>query len=476
MISACDNRSTIVAIASSTAPAVRGIVRIAGDEAVQVLSAMMPTAETGSKYHAQQAALASVHRPTRIDVTLHLGQPLGLLDVVALVWPTVKSYTGLPSVEIHTFGSAPILESIVQAATRGGARPAGPGEFTMRAFLAGRLDLPQAEAVLGVIDATSRDQLDAALTQLAGNVSAPLRQVRDDLLDLLADIEAGLDFVEEDISFIDDAAIRLRLTAAAEVVDRTRQQMSTRHRSTAAIDIVLRGAPNAGKSSLLNALAGRPVALVSDVAGTTRDVVWVETSILGQPVRMLDTAGVEDVDDEISRQSQQAASDSQRTALLALWCVDHRLIGDDETPEQTPEAALAIDPIQTIGVATQCDRDCDQPYERRLQSLRSRGWITTSAATGEGLDELRDRIAELLHQQTQSAELGVSATAIRCADSLRRSADALQSALSMLAEQTGHEWVAGEIRFALSGIAEVTGEIYTDDILDRVFSRFCIGK
>lgn len=476
MISARDNRCTIVAIASSTAPAVRGIVRIAGDEALRVLSAMMPAAQSGANYQAQHAVLAALRRPTRIDVTLDLGDSLGLIDVVALVWPTAKSYTGLPSVEIHTFGSAPILESIVESATRFGARPAGPGEFTMRAFLAGQLDLPQAEAVLGVIDATSRDQLDAALTQLAGNVSAPLKQVRDDLLDLLADIEAGLDFVEEDISFIDDAAIRRRLMAAAEVVERTRQQMSTRHRSTAAVDIVLRGAPNAGKSSLLNALAGRPVALVSDVAGTTRDVVWVETSIGGQPVRMLDTAGVEDVDDEISRQSQQAASDSQRTALLALWCVDQRMIGDDETPEQTPQATFAVDPILTLGVATQCDRPSEQPAEQRLQSLRSHGWIPTSAASGEGLDDLRDRIVELLHQQTQSAELGVSATAIRCTDSLRRSADALRSALSMLDDQTGHEWVAGEIRFALSGIAEVTGEIYTDDILDRVFSRFCIGK
>ena len=478
MISARDNRCTIVAIASSTAPAVRGIVRIAGDEALQVLSAMMPAAQSGANYQAQHAALAALRRPSRIDLTLNLGDPLGMIDVVALVWPTAKSYTGLPSVEIHTFGSAPLLESIVQAATRCGARPAGPGEFTMRAFLAGRLDLPQAEAVLGVIDATSRDQLDAALTQLAGNVSAPLKRVRGDLLDLLADIEAGLDFVEEDISFIDDAAIRRRLTAAGEVVQRTRQQMATRHRSTAAVDIVLRGAPNAGKSSLLNALAGRSVALVSDVAGTTRDVVWVETSINGQPVRILDTAGVEDVDDEISRQSQQAASDSQRTAMLALWCVDHRTIGENQTAEQTPLSTLSVDPIGTIHVATQCDRGhtSSEDAAKRLNSLRQCGWVTTSAATGAGLDDLRDRVAELLLQQSQSSELGVSATAIRCADSLRRSADALQSALAMLDDQTGHEWVAGEIRFALSGIAEVTGEIYTDDILDRVFSRFCIGK
>lgn len=490
MISGGDSRSTIVAIASSTAPAVRGIVRIAGDDAVRILASMSPGFDPDS-----------IVAPTVTEVEIELGQPLGKLDVMALVWPGTQSYTGSPSVEIHTFGSAPLLEAIVNAAVSAGARPAGPGEFTMRAFLAGRLDLPQAEAVLGVIDAENRDQLDAALTQLAGNVSQPLRKVRDDLLDLLADLEAGLDFVDEDIRFIEDDEVRARLAAAGEFVAGAASQMSARHRSTAAIDVILRGEPNAGKSSLLNALAASPVALVSDVAGTTRDVVWLETTIGNHPVRFLDTAGFEqtvsvdavsvdgesvdgesgsgenfDAEDEIRRQSQSAAEQSQRTAAVTLMCVDRGIGGADDGVDNdtaNDNADRAGDGRVTLAVATQCDRIGD---ESRLGQLRRRGWIVTSAATGLGLDDLRREIATELDAQVGGSELGVAATAARCGDSIRRAAGGIDAAIGLLDDCTGHEWVAGEIRLALSAIAEVTGEIYTDDILDRVFSRFCIGK
>lgn len=464
MIAIADSRSTIVAIASSTAPAIRGIVRIAGDEAVEVLQALAP--ELPSPERATRAAF-------RCDTDLHLGAPLGKVPTTALVWPGTRSYTGAPSVELHTYGSVPILEAIVAAAIRAGARPAGPGEFTMRAFLAGRLDLPQAEAVLGVIDATDRQQLDAALSQLAGNVSQPLRQVRDELLNLLADLEAGLDFVEEDIHFIDDATVATQLRGAAEVIASAAKQMAARHRGAAVSDVVLRGAPNAGKSSLLNALVGERVALVSDRAGTTRDVLWRESTIHGHPVRLIDTAGLEHERDEITRQSQLAAQESQKSAAVTLRCVPqgredapagrgHR--GRDEEPAPYPGAVIAV--------ATQCDL----ADEARWDELRADGWLVTSAVTGLGLETLRQRIAAELEAQVASAEFGVSATAARCGDTIARAAQSLQSAQQLLATQAGHEWVASEIRLALSAIGEVTGEIYTDDILDRVFSRFCIGK
>lgn len=457
MISTADPRSTIVAIASSLAPAVRGIVRLAGEDALKVLAKM-----------AADSPLPEVRRATRLDVSLDLGPPLGRLDTLALVWPGSRSYTGSPSVEIHTFGSVPVLEAVVSAAVRAGARPAGPGEFTLRAFLAGRLDLPQAEAVLGVIDAADRGQLDAALSQLAGNVSQPLSRVRDDLLNLLADLEAGLDFVEEDIAFIDDAAIEAGLRGAAAVIAEAESQMGGRHRGAAITDIILRGEPNAGKSSLLNALVGQSVAIVSDVAGTTRDVLWRETTILGQPVRIIDTAGIEAERDEITRQSQWAARESQKTAALILQCVVRGRSGGEDGVASAKQARGA----STILVATQCDLAGDEQIAR----LRRDGWIATSAVSGMGLDQLRERIAGELERQVSAAELGVSATAARCGDAIRRAGEGITAALEIVASGAGHEWVASEIRLALSAIGEVTGEIYTDDILDRVFSRFCIGK
>ena len=460
MIAVAGDRGTIVAIASSLAPARRGIVRISGDRAVEVLTTM---------------AIGFVprrgERAYREAVRLGLGVPLCQVDAAALVWPTGRSYTGSPSVEIHAVGSLPILESIVAAAIAAGARPAAAGEFTMRAFLAGRIDLTQAEAVLGVIDATDRERLDAALEQLAGNVSRPLREVRDRLLDLLADIEAGLDFVDEDIEFIDDAAIARGLRESREVIDAVAKQLRGRHRATAIPDVVLRGLPNVGKSSLLNALAGRDVAIVSDIAGTTRDVVWHELEIGEGRIRLIDTAGIEEERDEIARQSGELGRKSEREGALTLVCVD---CGDaDESVGVGGSVGVGSSTASRLMVATRCDREVDRV---RLGRLRQSGWVLTSAATGEGLGALRRRIVAALGGQVAGEELGVAATAARCGDAIGRASAGLANAAELLDRRAGHEWVAGEIRVALQAIGEVTGEIYTDDILDRVFSRFCIGK
>ena len=176
------------------------------------------------------------------------------------LWPGKRSYTGQPVAEVHTLGSPPLLEAVVRAVCRGGARPAEPGEFTLRAFLAGRIDLTQAEAVLGVIDATGNAELDAALKQLAGGLAGPLRLLRSDLLDLLAHVEAGLDFADEDLPFIKAEELLKRLDEAAAEVDRLARQLAFRGEAVVRVRVAPCGRPNAGKSSLFNALTGRPPA------------------------------------------------------------------------------------------------------------------------------------------------------------------------------------------------------------------------
>jgi tRNA modification GTPase len=453
MIGFGDARSTIVAIASATAPALRGVVRIAGDEAIEILQ----------KFVVGPLELPS--HPAPVSVRLRLAPPLAAVDAVAFVWPTAKSYTGCPSVEIHTHGSLPILEAIVTAATSAGARPAGPGEFTMRAFMNGRLDLTQAEAVLGVIDATNRKQLNAALTQLAGNVSAPLREARHQLLDMLADLEAGLDFVEEDISFIDDQTVRDGLESVLALIDSTSNNMKSNRRSESHYWVVLRGLPNAGKSSLLNALANHSIAIVSDQAGTTRDVVWKELSMGDYRVRIADTAGEESGVDEISVLSQLAAADIQAAAKILVQCRDVNQWQSTASPISAPGCSL-------IRVATKADSiGADQE-----QALIDQGWIVTSSVTGKGLTAMREAIVSLLATALDANDNGVPGTAARCADAIDRAAKSLRTAIQLLATSGGHELIAAEIRETLEAIGEVTGEIYTDDILDRVFSRFCIGK
>ena len=291
---------TIVAIGSSHQPAARGVVRLSGTQCLEVASAM-----------GIRATRSIAHR---IKTQFDLGEPLGTLPVSALIWPNARSYTGQPSVEIHAIGCLPILQSIVGRAIDSGARAARPGEFTLRAFLAGRLDLTQAEAVLGVIEAQHRGALDHALRQLAGNLSRPLEALRTELLDLLADVEAGLDFVDEDIQFISDKDLVARLRPIVASIAETREQLARRGQDRSETVVALRGLPNAGKSRLLNELTGKDAAIVADVAGTTRDVVSVTATWEGKRIRFLDTAGIEQTDGQtpLQRISAEAQEHARR--------------------------------------------------------------------------------------------------------------------------------------------------------------------
>ena len=470
MIGLRDTRSTIVAIATSASPSLRGAVRIVGDDAVDILQKMV------------SSPLSLLKRASVVPLRITLASPLGAVDAQALIWPTSRSYTGCPSVEIHTHGALPILEAIIALAVHHGARPAGPGEFTMRAFLAGRLDLTQAEAVLGVIDATSREQLDSALMQLAGNVSAPLRETREQLLNLLADLEAGLDFVEEDISFIDDKTLYDGLASALNLIESTAKKLQSHRRSEAFDWVVLRGRPNAGKSSLLNALLGEAFAIVSGQSGTTRDAVWKELSVQGYPIRLADTAGIESGEDLVTLESQQAAADIQSKASLTIHCCDATTLfeegridarGEERVLESEARAAVyGLSPDHLLCVATKGDL----LNAAESEVLRQRGWIVVSVSESHSLEILRDRIVQNLSRLSQSNETGVPATAARCADATDRAVQSLTCALNLLDLGAGHELIAAEMRQTLAAIGEITGEIYTDDILDRVFSRFCIGK
>jgi len=279
---------TICAIATAPGGAARGVVRISGVGVRTCLEHCFTSATDPDWPTAGHAAAL----PGTLQV-----EPLSTaLPCDLYYWPTAKSYTREPAAELHTIGSPPLLQAVLRSVCAAGARLAEPGEFTLRAFLGGRLDLTQAEAVLGVIDASGGEQLEVALAQLAGGVAQPLGLLRDDLLDLLAELEAGLDFVEEDISFIAADELGKRLADAGEAVGRVAAQMSQRLRANDLPRVVLIGEPNVGKSSLFNALArGAQVesALVSGSAGTTRDYLTAVIDLDGIGCELVDTAGVD---------------------------------------------------------------------------------------------------------------------------------------------------------------------------------------
>lgn len=448
---------TIVAIASPTAPAARGVVRISGGETLGVLERL--------GVHCGDRA-----KPRRYRETVDLGSPLGIIPVDVLVWPTERSYTGQPSAELHTYGSLPLLRRLVEVVLEAGGRAARPGEFTMRSFLSGRLDLTQAEAVLGVIEAEQRGSLDSALRQLSGNLSRPLEAMRSTLLDLLADVEAGLDFVDEDISFIRDEDLVARLGEIRDQLLTTWESMKAREGGASRTVIALCGEPNAGKSCLINRLAGREVAIVADVAGTTRDVVTVDVELDGLPVTLVDTAGIEESRSEVSRQSQFQSSRSATEAKLRLWCVDASRSDFSDAAEQLMRLAQERhrQPAIDLWVATKSDI-----IERNLPSEH---WIPCSAVRGDGLEELQQRIRAVLGQHDTEETGSVVGTASRCAQSLQLAHASVSRAIELTERQEGHEFVSAELRVVAHSLGEVTGAVYTDDILDRVFGRFCIGK
>jgi tRNA modification GTPase len=399
----------------------------------------------------------------------------------AYVWPTGRSYTRQPTVEIHTLGSPPLLERIAVRLLEQGARPAEPGEFTLRAFLGGRLDLTAAEAVLGVIDAPDRRQLDVALAQLAGGLARPLSALRDALLDLLAHLEAGLDFVEDDIEFISPEELTGKLAAANAAVGRLRGQMAQRRAASDLFRVVLIGRPNAGKSRLFNALAAdQGDAIVSEMSGTTRDYLSARIDCPGVPCELIDTAGIDGEGTgvldgaEIDRLARDATARCREQADLELWC-------HDATGAAGPADALdARRGPPRVLVLTKIDLcKCDErAYDPHLTSAGGDmvATVATSGATGEGLDRLREQIAAVATLGRNDAACAVDATALRCRDSLRRAARSLHRAWELASSKSGEELVAAEVRTALDELGTVVGEVFTDDILDRVFSRFCIGK
>ena len=454
---------TIAAIASPPGGAARGIVRLSGPAAWHCIA----------NYFQPNVPLATF--PHAVAGVLRLPELNAPLPCDVYLWPGVRSYTGQPVVEIHTIGSPPLLELLLRALCASGARLAGPGEFTLRAFLAGRIDLTQAEAVLGVIDAADPREFSAALAQLAGGLAAPLSQLRDALLNLLSHLEAGLDFADEDLPFITRDELGRQLAGAASSVAAIAQQMASRGETAAIARVALVGRPNTGKSSLFNALLGKQGALVSDHPGTTRDYLVAELDLDGVKCQLIDTAGTflplplgEGRDEGapshgIALAAQSAATQQRRAAHAQVLCIDSTRMTDDWERGELGQAADS----RRIVALTKCDAprrtDCAHPA------------LETSSLTGAGVDALRRE----LRRATLAASGGqgdvVAATASRCAASLQLAGECLQRARGIVFTG-GDELITAEVRVALDELGKVVGAVYTDDVLDRIFSRFCLGK
>ncbi len=477
----------------------------------------------------------------RQDVAKTPPEPPRLVRCALFYWPAKRGFTGQRAVELHLPGAPPILDAAVRSiCSTGNARLAKRGEFALRAFLNGRIDLTQAEAILGAIDARSDGELQTALEQLAGNLSRAFGALRETLFDVLCNLEAGFDFVEEDIEFVSTDEIRAQLENAISQIDETLARTRSRGTLDRAPRVVLAGLPNAGKSSLYNRLVQTfgaskdatetAAALVSDVAGTTRDYLETELNVDGVSFVLVDSAGVENVpnaEKTSAFENNQKSVDFQtnqtplRSALdgsgeaekvaetpslsprelaqlglkrvfadasLILRCRD--AASSDFPPDFGAELGIPAD-VPTLDVATKRD-DATPTAKQEEESLKEKTTLAanngnaatqgfnapleTSAATGFGVETLGRRIADRLRAEMENGEI-VPSTAVRCQESLREANDALRRALDLLDGALFDEvLVAAEIRVALDRIGLVVGAVHTEDLLDRIFSRFCVGK
>ncbi|MBM3981640.1 MAG: GTP-binding protein [Planctomycetes bacterium] len=455
-------------MSSAPGPAPRAIVRVGGPGARAVVAKVFEARE-GAKPRAASISpgalrLSGVHSPLPASLYFFAGP---------------RSYTGQDIAEIHTVGSPPLVERLVADLLAAGARPARPGEFTMRAFLAGKKDLPQAEAVQAVIEAGTDADLRAALAQLAGGVSRPLDALRDDLLNLLADMEAALDFADEDIEFVGTADTLRRVGAAIDQLDAVRAQLDDRAVSGRPVRVALVGLPNAGKSSLFNALTGG-AALVSATPGTTRDYLTAPLTLAGVAAELIDTAGWQTATDTIEEQAQRLGREQSARADVIVWC-DER-----GTFDQADSARLAATGAAVLKVRTKSDTTQPTPPAPLPAGRGERGTLPPPCREGgrggellcstispNGLDALRAALGDTAMSLARPA---LAPSQSRCRHHVLTALERLHEARALATAGDAPELLALALRGALDALGEMTGAVHTDDLLDRIFSRFCIGK
>ncbi|HEV8059980.1 MAG TPA: GTPase [Gemmataceae bacterium] len=433
--------NTIVALSSAPGAAARAIVRLSGPAALALTVPLFRTSSTS--FPARGTYSGAIELP---GLT-------ALLPAQVHIARAPQSYTGQDLIEFHLVGSSPLVDSLIRQLLELGARAALPGEFTMRAFLAAKLDLTQAEAVLGVLQAGSRHELHQALGQLAGGVVGPMQQLREDLLCFLADLEAGLDFAEEDIRFIETRDMDNRLIAAIGQVTDLLKRLEGRTIHTRPFRVVLVGPPNAGKSSLFNALLGKDAALVSRQAGTTRDYLSEIHRRDGLEFELVDTAGIMNANDLIETQAQTLRSRQGEAADLLLLCSC-----DGEHEDLMPDAP---NQHQRLQIRTKCDL-----------TTGTTASLATSAVTGVGIGALWKQLVTEARLADQRVTAGHAARSVH---HLGKTLEHLHQASASVGRGE-LELVALELRGALAELGDLTGAVFTDDLLDRIFSRFCIGK
>jgi tRNA modification GTPase len=443
---------TIAAVATPSGRGGIGILRLSGAAVTDIAATLL-----GRLPPPRHARLATFRDADGADID----------QGIALYFPAPNSFTGEDVLELHGHGGAVVLDQLLQAALAAGARLARPGEFSERAFLNGKLDLAQAEAVADLIDSGSAAAARSALHSLQGGFSRRVNAVQAMLVELRTYIEAAIDFPEEEIDFLADPQLAARTENLVDQIDALLHGAEQGRLLRDGMTVVIAGRPNAGKSSLMNVLADHDTAIVSATPGTTRDLLREHVQIDGLPLHLVDTAGLRDAGDEIESEGVRRARAAMEQADLVLW------VADDSS------GAGAQPDLVADGVATGVP--CIVVYNKIDLSGREPGLIehggdtalAISAATSAGIDALRAHLKQCMGYGGADESLCIARR--RHVDAARRARGHVETALTRLQERSG-ELAAEELRLAQQALGEITGEFTSEDLLGQIFSTFCIGK
>ena len=441
-------RDTIAAIATPPGTGGVSIIRISGGEALAIAARV-----SGITPAPRRATLAHI-RDARGDT---------LDQALLLYYPAPHSYTGEDTLEIQGHGGIAVTQAVLAAVLDAGARLAEPGEYTRRAYLNNKIDLAQAEAIADLINARSQAAVKAANRSLQGDFSREIETLAADLLALRIYIEAALDFPEEEIDFLREGDIAARLQAWGERLRALLAQSTQGRLMNDGINLVIAGKPNAGKSSLLNALVGEERAIVTAQAGTTRDIVRETVLIHGMPVNILDTAGLREADDLIEQEGIRRTRHALTQADLILLLRDGSALDDTSSGDEALPASVPL-----LLAYNKADQTPPAVQAQHTDGL----WL--SAKTGAGIDALRDEIARMVGRDEREESPYIARE--RHLRALQQAEAHYRDALAQLRSTQNGELIAEELRLAHDALGSITGAVSSDDLLGHIFSSFCIGK
>ncbi len=450
---------TIVAVATPPGRGGIGIVRLSGPEARQIAEPMLRLRNPLQPGRARFGDLLDLATREKLD------------EAVVTLFVAPHSYTGEDVLEIAAHGSPVILDTVVRQAIEGGARLAVPGEFTQRAFLSGRIDLTQAEAVQDLIAAQTLYQARVAAQQLAGSLSLRIKPIKEKLVGLISLLEAGIDFAEDDIDVLPGADIVSRIEEIVGLLQPVAESFARGRIVHAGLMLAIVGRPNAGKSSLFNRIVQRERAIVTATPGTTRDLVTERVSLGGIPVELVDTAGMREATDEAEQIGIRKTREALADADIVLLVMDATAAPEQEELELLATLAhrRALLVVNKVDLA--------QPSQAMEQAW---GWlglpvVHTSAISGEGVAELKETMLGMVGDRSVEAENGML-TSLRQYEAVTATLQGLAAASSAAVQNIPHEMVLLDLYGALRHLDSLTGETTSDDILNLIFSTFCIGK